>query len=133
MTPAESMGKDDCRTASGALVVDLGARVLNITVSNRGWISSCGGLFLLRLSARRHKCASSREAGEFCEIASGDHVEEANIVAQRVTAQAKYRADTRRRSEGLLHRMYLQGRPASPSGAGVNSRRALQPSILLEY
>jgi len=70
MIPAQPMGKYDCRTATGALVVDLRACVLNKAARNGSRISSYGSLLFLRLSARRYKQASSGDAGEFCEIAT---------------------------------------------------------------
>ncbi len=82
MIPAQPMGKHNCWTAAGALVVDLGARVLNKTARNSGWVSRGGRLFFLGLPAGRHKRVSSGEASEFREIATRNHGEETNIVAQ---------------------------------------------------
>ncbi len=89
MIPAQPMGKHNCWTAAGALVVDLSARVLNKAVRNSGWVSRGGRLFFLGLPTGRHKRASSSEASEFREIATLNHGEETNIVAQRLPAQVR--------------------------------------------
>src|SRR5258708_22048853 len=73
MIPAQSMGKHDRGTAPGALVVDLGASVLNKAACNGGWGSVFGRLFFLRLPPRRHKPASSGKAGELREVTTRDH------------------------------------------------------------
>ena|SRR6266849_5186574 len=87
MISAQPMGKHDCGAAADALVVDLGARVLNNAARNSGGVSGCGRLFFLRLATGRYKRASSGEAGEFREIATRNHEEESNIVVQRAPAR----------------------------------------------
>jgi len=86
MIPAQSVGKHDRWSAAGALVVDLGARVLNETARN-GSISDFRRLPLLRFPAGRYQHASGGEACEFREIATRNHEEVTSIVAQRVPAQ----------------------------------------------
>src|SRR5216683_4158854 len=83
MIPAQSMGKHDSGTAPGALVVDLGASVLNKAACNGGWVSVCGPLFFLRLPAGRHKRASSGKAGELGEVTTCDHASEINSAIRR--------------------------------------------------
>ena len=78
MIPAQSMGKHDRRTAPGALVVDLGARVLNKAARNGGWVSVCGRLFFLRLPAGSYQRASSGEGGELREVTTCDHGSQIN-------------------------------------------------------
>jgi len=83
MIPAQSMGKHDCRTAAGALVVDLGPGILDNAARDNGLVTGCGQLFFLRLAAGRYERASSGEAGEFREIATRNHGIEISIVAEK--------------------------------------------------
>src|SRR6516165_7780861 len=86
MISAQSMSKHNCWTAAGPLVVDLGARVLNEAARNCGRISGYASLLFLRLCARRYKESSSRDAGEFREIATRNHGLEICIVDQSAPA-----------------------------------------------
>src|SRR6266436_3193175 len=82
MIPAQSMGKHDCWSGAGELVVDLGARALNETARDDR-ISEFRRLPLLRLSAGRYQHTSRGEACQFREIAARNHGEVTRIVAQR--------------------------------------------------
>jgi len=82
MVPAQSVGKHDGWSVAGALVINLGAFILNEAARN-GSISDFRRLPLLSLSARRYQHTSGGEASQFREIATRNHGEVASIVAQR--------------------------------------------------
>src|SRR5258708_24642594 len=108
MLPAKSMGKHDSGTAPGALVVDLGASVLNKAACNGGWVSVCGPWFFLRLTAGRHKRASSGKAGELGEVTTCDHGSEINSAIRPRPMFGYIRSES---SQRLQTDTVLRGRP----------------------
>ena len=108
MIPAQSMGKQDCGAGPGALVVDLGARVLNKAARNGGWVSVCGRLLFLCLPPARYKRASSSEAGEFREVTTCDHGSEINSAIRPRPMFGYIKSES---SERLQTDTVLRGRP----------------------